>query len=439
MAFSVAERIILAVLAYSAKFDYPLTEKEITNRAFKPKVLIGLDGLKVSKKKLYRRDFSLALKSLVKKKKVIKKQDFYSLVATRTKSRKTNKKIEEFKKQVVDELTQIVDRVPCVLGVVITGSYAAGVVQQKDDLDFLIITKKNRLWLTRFLFLVLASIKGRRPHLPQGDLSHSWDFNFWLDETSLALPNSKKGIYEAYEIFQTKWIVDRQQIKKRFFKANSWVYDYFLFADFPQLKGVVNLPKSKFDWLLPVEFCFYKLQTIYRQLRHGKEKASLHAAFFHSTSTKGNILSDWQKFYYQAIGLKKKVLVTGVFDVLHQEHRNFLLAAKGEGTELVVGLESDKRVKELKGKNRPIFSQAQRKINLEKLKIADQVLILPEKFSTKEDHLKFIKKVKPSILAVSSHTAHLDKKQDIMQEVGGQLKIVYQHNPSISSTKLISK
>ncbi|MFZ5438330.1 MAG: adenylyltransferase/cytidyltransferase family protein [Patescibacteria group bacterium] len=439
MAFSVAERITLAVLAYSTKFGYPLTETEIITRAFKPHVLFALENNKDSiEPKLSQQALSLALKSLLKKKKVVKKQGFYLLNGEKIKARKPNHQIKKFKEAVVNELISVAEKIPWVLGVVITGSYAAGVVEEKDDLDFLIITKKNRLWLTRLVFLLLAWGRGRRPQLPKGDLSHSWDFNFWLDESTLSLPAEKTGIYEAYEILQTRWVVNKDQVKERFFKANQWVYNYFLFAVFPDLKAIKPSTQKKIDWFWPIEFWLYKFQVSYRQLRHGQQNAFLHSAFFHSNSTKGEILAEWQRRYFQAIGIEKKVLVTGVFDVLHQEHINFLLAAKKYGTKLVIGLESDHRVRQLKGKNRPIFNQQQRKKNLEKLAIADKVFILPEKFNTKADHLRLIKKLKPAVLAVSSHTAHLKEKQAIMKEVGGELKIVYQHNPAVSSSKLIN-
>ena len=61
----------------------------------------------------------------------------------------------------------------------------------------------------------------------------------------------------------------------------------------------------------------------------------------------------------------KKILVTGVFDLLHQEHINFLTKAKAVGDILVVGLETDTRVKQLKGFNRPINSTKDRLQNLE--------------------------------------------------------------------------
>lgn len=133
------------------------------------------------------------------------------------------------------------------------------------------------------------------------------------------------------------------------------------------------------------------------------------------------------------------VLVTGVFDVLHKEHVAFLKKAKALGGTLYVGLESDVRVSALKGPTRPVNSEKVRKENIEKLGIADTVFILPEQFSRPEDHRALLKKYSPSILAVSEHSPHLLEKQQLMQEIGGRVEIVHQHNPAISTTQLLRK
>lgn len=134
----------------------------------------------------------------------------------------------------------------------------------------------------------------------------------------------------------------------------------------------------------------------------------------------------------------EKVLVTGVFDVLHQEHLNFLRKAKALGY-LVVAIESDTRVKKLKGEGRPINIQTVRMKNLRQLNIADEVLILPEQFSSPEDHRQLLKKIQPTILAVSSHSPHLDKKASLMKEIGGKVEVVHEHNPAISTTILLAQ
>lgn len=135
---------------------------------------------------------------------------------------------------------------------------------------------------------------------------------------------------------------------------------------------------------------------------------------------------------------REKVLVTGVFDILHQEHVSFLKKAKALGY-LVVGLESDVRVREMKGEGRPVNDQEERKKNLEGLKIADEVVILPETFSSPEERKKFLLEMLPTVLAVSSNSPHLENKARLMQEIGGRLEIVHQFNPKFSTTKIIEE
>ncbi len=133
------------------------------------------------------------------------------------------------------------------------------------------------------------------------------------------------------------------------------------------------------------------------------------------------------------------VLVTGVFDVLHQEHINFLKKARELGTILVVALESDSRVRHLKGSTRPHFPQQKRRVQILDLALADIVVILPEEFSDPEHHRAVISQIQPTYLAVSSHTQHLDKKQAILAEYGGRVVVVHEENPAVSTTKLLVK
>lgn len=136
---------------------------------------------------------------------------------------------------------------------------------------------------------------------------------------------------------------------------------------------------------------------------------------------------------------KKVVLVTGVFDLLHSEHKLFLQKAKKLGDFLVVGVESDVRVRHLKGEGRPVNSQAERQKNLEALPYIDAVFILPEEFSKPEHHDALLAAIRPAVLAVSSHTAHLDKKQKLVEKYGGELVIAHEHNPAVSTTLLLAK
>ena len=71
----------------------------------------------------------------------------------------------------------------------------------------------------------------------------------------------------------------------------------------------------------------------------------------------------------------KKVVVNGTFDVLHPGHLALLNYAKSLGDVLIVAIDSDSRVSELKGPRRPINPQDERKLLLENLKAVDQVVV----------------------------------------------------------------
>tara|TARA_A100001515_G_scaffold143941_1_gene146546 strand:- start:105 stop:503 length:399 start_codon:yes stop_codon:yes gene_type:complete len=71
----------------------------------------------------------------------------------------------------------------------------------------------------------------------------------------------------------------------------------------------------------------------------------------------------------------KHVWVNGCFDILHRGHLELFKYAKSFGGTVVVGIDSDSRVKSLKGDSRPINNQDDRKFMLESIKYIDKVVI----------------------------------------------------------------
>lgn len=94
----------------------------------------------------------------------------------------------------------------------------------------------------------------------------------------------------------------------------------------------------------------------------------------------------------------RAVFVNGTFDVLHLGHLELLNYAKSLGDKLFVAIDSDERVKQLKGLSRPIHTAYQRKVMLLNLKAVDEVEI----FNSDEELEMWIKQVKPSIMVVGS-------------------------------------
>ena len=110
-----------------------------------------------------------------------------------------------------------------------------------------------------------------------------------------------------------------------------------------------------------------------------------------------------------------RIMVNGTFDILHRGHIELLNYAKSLGNSLLVAIDTDQRVKELKGEDRPINSQEDRKFHLENLKAVDCVMF----FDSKEELIEIMKSWKPDVYVKGSDwkgsegTAHKYSKQVI--------------------------
>lgn len=90
--------------------------------------------------------------------------------------------------------------------------------------------------------------------------------------------------------------------------------------------------------------------------------------------------------------------VNGCFDVLHPGHIELLKYARSFGDHLVVAIDSDRRVAEMKGFDRPIFSQHDRLNMISAIRYVDDVHV----FDTKEELENLLEFISPDIMVVGS-------------------------------------
>lgn len=90
---------------------------------------------------------------------------------------------------------------------------------------------------------------------------------------------------------------------------------------------------------------------------------------------------------------KKVVFTNGCFDILHAGHCDYLNKSRAMGDVLVIGLNSDKSVRSIKGEKRPIVPEAERAFLLENLKAVDYVVKFDE-----DTPFELINAVLPDIL-----------------------------------------
>jgi D-beta-D-heptose 7-phosphate kinase / D-beta-D-heptose 1-phosphate adenosyltransferase len=113
---------------------------------------------------------------------------------------------------------------------------------------------------------------------------------------------------------------------------------------------------------------------------------------------------------------RKIVFTNGCFDILHIGHIKYLEAAKKFGDILILGLNSDKSVRNLKGKNRPINNQNDRAYLLASIEIIDYVVIFDE-----DTPIDLIKIIQPDILAKGGDYKN---KKVVGEDIAKELKLI---------------
>ena len=96
--------------------------------------------------------------------------------------------------------------------------------------------------------------------------------------------------------------------------------------------------------------------------------------------------------------MKKTIWVNGCFDVLHRGHFELFKFCKAIGNWLVVGIDSDVKVRHDKGPTRPVNTEEDRKFVLERLQDVDEVVV----FNTTSELEACVKNLSPDFMIVGS-------------------------------------
>src|SRR5437763_12287147 len=119
---------------------------------------------------------------------------------------------------------------------------------------------------------------------------------------------------------------------------------------------------------------------------------------------------------------KKVVATNGCFDLLHVGHVRYLNGARALGDALIVGINNDESVRELKGRGRPVNNQNDRAEIIAALECVDLVAIFPELRAT-----RFLELAAPDIYVKGGdyNPASLNPEEgEILQKIGAKIDIV---------------
>jgi rfaE bifunctional protein nucleotidyltransferase chain/domain len=118
---------------------------------------------------------------------------------------------------------------------------------------------------------------------------------------------------------------------------------------------------------------------------------------------------------------RRLVVTNGCFDLLHAGHVTYLEAARNLGDTLLVGLNGDGSVRQLKGENRPVNTEADRALVLAALASVDGVCVFSEKTAT-----NFLAAAQPDVYVKGGdytlETLNPDERR-VVEEAGGRIVI----------------
>ncbi len=131
---------------------------------------------------------------------------------------------------------------------------------------------------------------------------------------------------------------------------------------------------------------------------------------------------------------KKVVFTNGCFDILHRGHIEYLAKAADHGDYLIVGLNSDASVKNIKGPGRPIQDQESRALILASLHFVHRVVLFEQ-----DTPYELIKLVNPDVLIKGGdYKLHEIVGADIVQASGGRVTTI-EFVDGFSSSSIIDK
>lgn len=195
---------ILATLAYFDLFSYPLTAVEVylflAEKANQAEVNEGLRALlHESLVFTFSRFYTL--------------QNDFSLVLRRNNG---NVKAADMIK-IGGKISNLLIKFPYVRGIAISGSLSKNYADENSDIDFFIITAKNRLWIARTLMHLVKKI---------AYLANREDYfcmNYYIDEEALEI--AERNVYTAIEVV-TLMPLHGDTVFEHFYTANQWTQKY---------------------------------------------------------------------------------------------------------------------------------------------------------------------------------------------------------------------
>jgi len=189
-----------------------------------------------------------------------------------------NKKYYRQKMKIARRVVEKIRVIPWIVMIGITGSVATEWPKKDDDIDFIVICQNNRLWLCRLIVLVNLKFFGFKVRSFFRNKKNGLCFNLWLEEKSMEIEKSRRGMLTALEILWMKPIFLRKNFYNKFLAANKWVKKYIKMNI---EDGLTDKKRAKNNLLSWLNLFLYRLQFLYMKNKITREVVTEDKAYFH--------------------------------------------------------------------------------------------------------------------------------------------------------------
>ncbi len=203
----ILKKNILRTILYYDIFSHPLKSDEVFT--FLPQNSVTSETVESTLSELASEESGL----------LAEKQGYY-YIKPKVENVFSRKEKEEYSRKMwrrANLVTHIIKRFPFVRSVIISGTLSKNSSDSSSDLDFMIITKPKRLWISRTLLMLFKKII-------LFNNKKYFCLNYFITEDSLEI--EVRNIYTAIEIATLKAIYNKPLLDK-FIAHNLWIKDYF--------------------------------------------------------------------------------------------------------------------------------------------------------------------------------------------------------------------
>ena len=223
--------------------------------------------------------------------------------------RKQRESCSPLKLSIARNACRFLRSIPTIQLVAVTGSVAMCNADEKDDIDFLIVTKTGWLWTTRFLVVVWLDICGMRRKPDNKNVTNKICVNMFVDDAHMVVPEKERDVFSAHEVVQARILWARGDTNERFYQGNEWVREYLPHVQCSMFNFQNHVPYHLpftiylLSFLNPVEPFFQFVQLTYMKHRRTSEVIQKGYLRFHPNDARTWVLREYRKRLRQ-VGLE---------------------------------------------------------------------------------------------------------------------------------------